>query len=69
MANRDQTALRYASILAMVLGVILFAMGLYAWYQGKGSAATFSSGMGAIVIGGICYQMSRRTTNSGDDPK
>ena len=60
MATRDQQALRYASIVAMLLGLVLVVMGLYSWYQGKGSAAPFSSGLGALVIGGICYQTSRR---------
>jgi ABC-type Mn2+/Zn2+ transport system permease subunit len=60
MATRDLQTLRYASIVAMLLGLILVVIGLYSWYQGKGSAAPFSSGLGAIVIGGICYQTSRR---------
>ena len=60
MATRDLQTLRYASIVAMLLGLILVVIGLYSWYQGNGSAAPFSSGLGAIVIGGICYQTSRR---------
>jgi hypothetical protein len=66
MATRDRQALRYASIVAMLLGLVLVIMGLYSWYQGKGSAAPFSSGLGAIVIGGICYQTSRRNNSRTD---
>ena len=66
MATRDRQSLRYASIVAMVLGLVLVVMGLYSWYQGKGSAAPFSSGLGAIVIGGICYQLSRRNQSGSD---
>ena len=39
MATRDLQTLRYASIVAMLLGLILVVIGLYSWYQGKGSAA------------------------------
>ena len=66
MATRDRQSLRYASIVAMVLGLVLVVMGLYSWYQGKGSAAPFSSGLGAIVVGGICYQLSRRNQSGSD---
>ena len=66
MATRDLQTLRYASIVAMRLGLILVVIGLYSWYQGKGSAAPFSSGLGAIVIGGICYQTSRRNKSGSD---
>jgi|KBSMisStandDraft_5_1062788.scaffolds.fasta_scaffold793160_1 hypothetical protein len=66
MATRDLQTLRYASIVAMLLGLILVVIGLYSWYQGKGSAAPFSSGLGAIVIGGICYQTSRRNKSGSD---
>ena len=66
MATRDLQALRYASIVAMLLGLVLVVMGLYSWYQGRGSAAPFSSGLGAIVIGGICYQTSRRSKSGSD---
>lgn len=66
MATRDLQALRYASIVAMLLGLVLIVMGLYSWYQGKGSAAPFSSGLGAIVVGGICYQTSRRNRSGSD---
>ena len=66
MASADKQALRYASIVAMLLGLVLVIMGLYSWYQGKGSAAPFSSGLGAIVIGGICYQSSRRNKSGSD---
>lgn len=66
MVSADTQVLRYASIVAMLLGLVLIVMGLYSWYQGKGSAAPFSSGLGAIVIGGICYQTSRRKKSGGD---
>lgn len=66
MVSADTQVLRYASIVAMLLGLVLTVMGLYSWYQGKGSAAPFSSGLGAIVIGGICYQTSRRKKSGGD---
>ena len=66
MVSADTQVLRYASIVAMLLGLVLIVMGLYSWYQGKGSAAPFSAGLGAIVIGGICYQSSRRKKSGGD---
>ena len=66
MVSADKQVLRYASIVAMILGLVLVAMGLNSWYQGKGSAAPFLSGLGAIVVGGICYQSSRRKGSGSD---
>ena len=60
MATSSMAGLRDASIIAMGLGLVLVAIALYRWATGGSDVSALGCGVGAAVIGSICYLKARR---------
>jgi hypothetical protein len=56
----NEQVLRGASIVAVILGAVLLIIGLVGYMRGEPATSEFVSGALAIVIGGLCFQVSRR---------